>query len=291
MEEVHGTMITRTTPMRRQPITPLIVLAFVTLLVAAPAALSGNGQSANPIVIMHSIARTTYTLTGLLSQSNSTLSDIRGNITPLADLNSDMSGIAEDTQGMNEKTKDLAQSLASVGASVGQSRAKLTTVDEKLVATADGLGSIETAITGSLTSTRAIVTQFGAIGVSIKSMNSNLGNVIRLIGTSAPLTRAFSQNTTRISVAGGDGTKFKVPNVLPGNKVMSVILPMIDTMQSGGALPTRKDSAEASNILVKTLLAKQVPDGTNVTALIRPFDGFYGLPAKDFFVNNKVNGF
>ena len=44
-------------------------------------------------------------------------------------------------------------------------------------------------------------------------------------------------------------------------------------------------------MLIDQVLRRQVPDGTNIAAEIQPFDGYYGLPPKDWFVNNRVGGY
>lgn len=278
-------------PKQRQPIIPMIALALVTLLIAAPAALSGAGESSNPIVLMHSIADTTHTIAGLLNDSNRMLGKIDTNVKPIVLLNGNMRLIATAATGMEEKTQSLNEKLGGVGSAVHNSRDKLAAVDTKLVSTAAGIGDIKTAVDGSLSSTKSIVAQFGAIKTSINAMDTNLRKVITLMAKSTPLTKAFAENKTRLAIAGGNGTKFKLPNIQPGNRVMSVVLPMINTMQNGGILVARKESAQASNPLVGFLLNRQVPDGSNVAAIIKPYDGFYGLPAPEFFVNNRIHGF
>lgn len=278
-------------PPRRQPIVPLIVLAMVTLLVAAPAALSGSGTSSNPIALMHSIADTTYTLTGLLDRSNKTLTAIDGNSQPLGELTASMAGIAASAKGMEQKTTQLDAKLGTVGAAVATSQQRLVGVDTKLTTSAEGIDALGGKVDGSLTSTKAIVKEFGAINGSIGSMDSTLKTTIGLMVATTPLTRSFAENQTRQSVAGGDGHKFGIPNIVPGNRVMSVVLPMIDTMQNGGTLAARKESATATNPLIGIILKRQVPDGTNVGAIVQPYDGQYGLPAREWFVANRVLGF
>lgn len=278
-------------PKQRQPIVPLIAMALITLLVAAPAAMSGAGESSNPVVLMHNIAASTYTITGLLNDSNHMLSRIDSNVKPIKILNANMVQIATATGGMKDKTQQLNEKLGKVGVAVSDSRGKLGTVDTKLVDTAKGIGDIKTAVNGSLGSTKSVVSQFGAIGTSINAMDINLRKVIALMAKSTPLTKSFAENKTRIAVAGGDSAKFKLPNIVAGNRVMSIVLPMINTMQNGGVLVAKKESAKASNPLVGFLLNRQVPDGTNVGAIIKPYDGFYGLPGSAFFVNNRIHGF
>lgn len=278
-------------PRRRQPVAALVVLALITLLVAAPAAMSGQGESSNPITLMHNIAENTYSLTGLMHTSNSTLAKIQGNVQPLAQMNDNMTSISASAQGMDEKTKALNEQLGGVNTAVSQSAKRLVAVDGKLTQTAGSLGALRGSVNGSLKSTNQVVTQFTQIDAAITSMDSGLAKTITLMSASTPLTSAFATNTTRQSIVGGDGHKFNVPNVVPNSRVMSVVLPMINTMQNGGGLGARKNSADSSNFLVRTLLNKQVPDGTNVTALVQPFDGYYGLPKSDWFVAHQVGGF
>lgn len=276
---------------RRQPIAPLILMAVLVLLVAAPSALGGGGGSANPIVLMRQVADSTYKITGLMQQSNESLGKIDENSTHLAALNANMTGIAEATGGMEAKTLKLHAKLGSVGAAMSVSKAMLTSVDTKLGATAGTMGSLRTNVSGSAASTKAIVKEFSMIDGAIGSMDSNLKVAIGKMAESGPLTKAFANNKTRLAVAGGDTKKYGVPNLAPDNRVMSVVLPMIAVMQQGGPLPARKDRHDASNLVVGTALRLQVPDGTNVVAMVRPFDGFYGLPAENFFVQNRIHGF
>jgi hypothetical protein len=278
-------------PARKQPVLPMIVLAFVLLLVAAPAAMSGGGQSSNPIALMHDIADSTYTITGLMTDSNKLLNDIDQNARPLAELQVNMGAIAAGAAGMNDKTTQLNESLGSVGTSVKQSRAALEQVDGKLSKTASTMGQLNASVNGSLGSTKAVVGEFKTIDGSIHAMDGNLKQVIVLMSVSTPQTEAFANNKTRLAIAGGDSQKFGVPNIAPGSRVMSVVLPMIYIMQHGGPMPARKDSAEASNPLVGFILKTQVPDGTNVAAMVQPYDGYYGMPGSAYFVSTPVAGF
>ena len=153
------------------------------------------------------------------------------------------------------------------------------------------MSQLKQSVGGSARSTKAIVTEFSKIDAAIGSMDTNLKGAIGKMAESGPLTKEFANNRTRVAIAGGDSKKYGVPNLAPNSRVMSVVLPMINVMQNGGALPARKDRHEASNPIVGTALKLQVPDGVNVVALVRPFDGFYGLPNQQFFVENRIHGF
>lgn len=275
----------------RQPIAPLILMAVLVLLVAAPSALGSGGGSANPIHLMRKVADSTYELTGLMLQSNKSLAKIDENSKDLIKLQQNMMGIAAATSGMEAKTKQLNETLGAVGTHVSNSKAMLTSVDGKLGATAGSMTSLRENVAGSAKSTKQIVVEFGKIETAIGAMSTNLDGTITQMASSGPLTAAFANNKTRLAVAGGDTKKYGVPNLAPDNRVMSVVLPMINVMQQGGPLPARKDRHDASNIIVGTALRLQVPDGTNVVAMVKPFDGFYGLPATNFFVENRIYGF
>ena len=276
---------------RRQPIAPLILMAVLVLLVAAPTALGGGGGTANPIHLMRKVADSTYELTGLMADSNKSLGAIDENSKDLAKLQENMVGIAAATSGMEAKTKQLNATLGSVGTHVSESKSMLASVDGKLGATAGSMTSLRENVAGSATSTKQIVAEFGKIETAIGSMSTNLNGAITQMAASGPLTAAFANNKTRVAVAGGDTKKYGVPNLAPDNRVMSVVLPMIAVMQQGGPLPARKDRHEASNPIVGTALRFQVPDGVNVVAMVKPFDGFYGLPDSNFFVENRIYGF
>jgi hypothetical protein len=206
-------------------------------------------------------------------------------------MDDNMTKIEASTTSMNDKTSQLAEKLGGVGSSVSRSRHKLDTVDGKLGKTAKSMGGLKTTVEGSLSSTNQIVGEFGTIDTAIRAMDSNLRELVGLMGASAPLTKAFAQNKTVKSVAGGDGHRYGIPNIAAGSSVMSVVLPMIKTMQNGGSIAARKDSAVASNPVIGMALNKQVPNGTNVGANIVPYDGFYGMPGPAYFVNTPVNGF
>ena len=279
-------------PPRKQPIVPLIALAFITLLVAAPTAFSAGGSSSsNPIELMHSIAKSTYEMTGTLDKTNKLLGNIDGNTQPLGELNGKMTKISAATKSMNDKTQKLNVQLAEVGGSVSNSGDGLLVVDGELTKTSAALGGLKGAVDGSLASTQQIVGDFSSINRNIGAMDGNLASVIRLMDVSAPATKAFATNKTVLSVAGGDGTRFNAPNIVAGSRVMSVVLPMINTMQNGGPMVARKDSHTASNPLINFALKNAVPNGANVISLIRKYDGQYGMPGPDYFVNNRVGGF
>jgi hypothetical protein len=226
-----------------------------------------------------------------MSESNKSLAAIDENSKDLATLQETMGGIAQATSGMEAKTKQLNETLGGVGEHVAASKATLTSVDGKLGATAASMGSLRDNVAGSAKSTKAIVGEFGKIEAAIGSMSTNLNGAIEQMAASGPLTAAFANNTTRLAVAGGDSKKYGVPNLAPNSRVMSVVLGMTGAMQSGGPLPARKDRHEASNPIVGTALRLQVPDGVNVVAMVQPFDGFYGLPGSNFFVQNRIYGF
>lgn len=279
---------------KRQPIAPLVLMAVVLLLVAAPGAMAGGGGSNNPITILKEVATSTYELTGLMGQSNTSLKAIDTNSKRLIELQTNMAGISAATQGMAEKTDRLNTSLSVVGTAVASSNTKLAGVDAKLDDTAKGLGGIKKSVGGSLSSTQAVVAEFSKIDTAIGAMDSNLKLAITQMARSAPLTKEFANNKTRVEIAGGSSDRYGVANFAANNRVMSIMLPMIATMQTGGKLPARKDSHEASNFIVNTALKLQVPDGTNVVAIVRPYDPAspqYGLPGPDFFVQNRIHGF
>jgi hypothetical protein len=124
-------------------------------------------------------------------------------------------------------------------------------------------------------------------------MDSSLEIVLAQMSKSTPLTKAFAQNTTRASIAGGMSERYGVTNLAPNNRVMTVALGMLRVMQEGGTLPARKDRHEASNIVIGTALNLQVPDGTNVAASVRPYDPAtgIGLPGRNYFISTPVGGF
>jgi hypothetical protein len=278
-------------PAPSQPIAPLVLMAVLLLLVAAPSALGSGGVSSNPVQLMRQIADSTWELTGLMQESNESLAAIDENSSKLIELQQNMGAIATATGGMQAKTEQLNAKLGAVGEGVARSGERLGSVDARLGTTAAGMGQLKEDVAGSAKGTRAIVAEFAKIDSAIGSMDTNLKVAITRMAASGPLTKAFAENKTRVAVAGGNSDRYGVPNLAPDSRVMSVVLPMIRVMQQGGPLPARKDRHEASNPVVGLALRRQVPDGTNVVALVRPFDGFYGLPGEQFFVEHRIHGF
>ncbi|MCW2961261.1 MAG: hypothetical protein JWM25_1636 [Thermoleophilia bacterium] len=276
---------------RKQPIAPLILMAVVLLLVAAPTALGSGGGTANPIKLMQQLASTTFEITGLMKQSNGSLAKIDTNSAHLIDLQSNMGAIATATGDMATKTQQLNTKLGTVGTAVGASRDSLVNVEAELVTTKTGMAAVGTGLNGSLKSTQAMVREFGLIEGALKRVDTSLGGSITQMSTTGPLTREFASNSTRTSIPGGDAKKFGVPNLATDNRVMAVVLPMIVTMQRGGVLMARKESHTSTSPLINTAMKGQFPDGVNVAGTVRPYDNFYGLPAPDFFVQNRIYGF
>lgn len=275
---------------RRQPIAPLVLMAVLLLLVAAPTALAGDGGSGNPLTLLRQIASSTYELTGLVQRSNESLAKIDTNSKALVRIEQNMTGISAATDGMAQKTTKLNDDLGGVQADVGAAKTTLHSVSGKLGTTGTGMSQIATGVDGSLASTKQIVGEFRTISGAITVMQQNLVNIIARMGRSLPLTKDFANNETRKAIAGGDGKKFGVPNFAADNRVMSIMLPMIKTLQAGGPIAARKDTHRASNPIVDTALKLQVPDGTNVEVNVRPYDGFYGLPPASFFIERQVHG-
>jgi hypothetical protein len=111
------------------------------------------------------------------------------------------------------------------------------------------------------------------------------------MATTTPQTKAFANNRTRLAVTGGDGRGHGLPNIAAGNRVMSVVLPFLATMQSGGPVVARTDATTGTNPLIRASLAKSAPVGVNLRAFVQPWDGTYGLPQSEYFVRTPVNGF
>jgi hypothetical protein len=285
-----GTPLWGEAPQRRHG-TPVVILALLTLLVAAPAALSNTGRSNNPIELMRSIADSTYAITGLMQESNEMLGRINTNTAPLRELGVSMASIKASTEGMASKTGALSESLGGIGSSVASSKRTLVGVNAQLDNTAASIGTLGSSMDASRSSTSQVVHEFGRIDASIRSMDAGLRTSIGLMSQSEPQTRRFALNRTRVAIAGGDGRRYGAPNIVPGSSVMSVVLPMINTLQSGGPIVVRKDSARASNPLVGAVLNRQLPNGTNAILIGQPYDGFYGMPGREWFVTNRVAGF
>lgn len=278
-------------PARRQPIVPLLAMAILVLLVAAPAAMSGNGSASNPLVLMSQTAESIRAVTTIIDEVNGHLKQIDQDATRLPELSTNMEKIGVSSQGMAAKTGKLNSSLTGVASSVGATRTGLASVSGKLSTTATGIGGLSSSLDTSLAATKGMVSQFDAMNSSIGRMDSSLESTIGLMSVSKPLTTSFATNTTRQAIVGGNSSRYGVPNVLPGTRVMSVVLPMITSMQQGGSLALRKDSATGSNAFIQAIVNRQIPDGSNLVVRVEPFDGRYGMPGAAYFVNNRVGGF
>lgn len=277
---------------KRQSTWPIVVLAIVTLLIAAPTALSSSGaSSSNPLTIIEEIATSSYRMTGMIDESNATLAEIDGHVTNLAELTETMAGLGATTGQLTTGTGALQDELGTVAATTGQATSGLESVASSLGSLQSGVNAMEADVGASLGNTRLLSEDFNAIANEITAMRKGLRSTVKTIGVAAPLTKQFAENRTVVDIAGGDTEKFGAPNILADNRVMSVVLPLINVMQNGGTVVARKDSAKGSNILIDQILKRQVPDGTNIGAEIKPYDGKLGLPPSQWFVENKVGGY
>lgn len=274
---------------RRQPVAPLIAMAMLLLLVSAPAAMSSNGTSSNPVVLLQQIADSTYRLTGLMDQANRRLERIDGNLVPLTTMQRDIDGIVATTASMERRTGKLDSSLGRVAGTVRTTRARLDTVRGHHQQVATGAGAMGSSVTGALRGTRAISGDLVHIQQGVGGIDRDLGVAVGSLAQLKPQTTAFATNRTRRAIVGGDPTRYSTPNVQPGTPVIGVVLPMLSTLQRGGRLPARTEQSIATNPIVDLMLDRRVPDGTNVAAIVRPYDGVYGLPSPQWFVANRVH--
>ncbi|MEO6867525.1 MAG: hypothetical protein ABI200_05845, partial [Gaiellales bacterium] len=202
----------------RQPIAPLVLMAIVLLLVAAPSALGGNGGTANPLTLLRDVANSTYELALLMGSSNDSLAKIDDNSRNLFAIQENMATIGSATAGMEQQTLKLNDQLGGVGASMRNARTSLDTVNTKLGVTGDGMGALRSNLGGSAKSTKTIVREFRQIETAIGTMDSKLKVAITKMAESAPLTAEFASNTTRKEVAGGSSKKYGVPNLAPNSR-------------------------------------------------------------------------
>ena len=145
---------------------------------------------------------------------------------------------------------------------------------------------------------------FGSISTDMSGMAGDFDALIRQMGLSRGQVGYFAENDLLRSYPGGDATVYQNLNLAPKTRVMSIMLPMITTLQSGGRLisTTTRTEVDAGNpnTLLADLLAVYVPDrsaygGLNVLSTVHRYGRSgrvaYGLPPASYFLGRRVGGF
>jgi hypothetical protein len=267
----------------------LLFLLLATLVVAGGWA--GGDLTANPAQLLRSIALKSATLSGLLGQSNATLERIHDSLAPIEQLDARMGRLVDETAESRRRTRRIGAGLRRLERGVGRQRGRLGAIVVQLQALDGQLGQASSETGRSLSLTNGMASDFAGVEQALGDIAVSFDRLLASMNLSVPRVTYFARNPLRQGLPGGLSRRYKAPNVAAGTRVMSVMLPMIGSLQNGGTLIARKDSATASSPFILDLLNQQVPDGTNVRSTIHRFDGRTGLPGSAYFVAHAVAGF
>lgn len=251
----------------------------------------GGDLVANPGSLLRSIAAKSATLSTLVGRSNATLDRIHESLGPLEQLDRRMARLADETGEARRRTRRIARSLRRLDRSVGREEAQLAAVAAQLRTLDAELGRTSAETGRSLQLTNGMSSSFARVERSLGGVAVSLDRLLAAMGRSVPKVSYFARNRLLRGTPGGLPARYRAPNVAVGTRVMSVMLPMIRSLQFGGVLVARKDGATASSEFILDLLNQQVPDGTNVRSTIHRFDSRHGLPPPGYFVSRAVGGF
>ncbi len=269
-----------------------VALLVVACALAAPAsAPGGSGGSSNPLTLLASIATHSTELGGLLDRTNGQLTTIQADLGEVRRVQAQMATLDTQTASLRRSTGSLATRLGDVRLRIVRQGRTLGLVGGQVARLGRRMHGLQTQVAGSLQTTRGTAQSFGSISSRMRGMAGDFDGLLHELGASAPRVSFFSQNRLDRRFPGGDSSRYGALNLGRGTRVMSIMLPMISQLQSGGDLVGNKISQTASNDLVAKLLAASVPDGTNVRSTILPYDGRYGLPPASWFVSHAIAGF
>lgn len=269
-----------------------VVAAVALAALAGPGvALAGSDEPFSAMALLESIAGHSYALSGLLEQTNTQMGHLQADLGELKALDAQMATLVDQTAGLKGSTDELATRLVGVRSTIDQQGRTLGTVADQVGALGHRMTGLQTSVAGQLTATSGMAMNFASISVRLSAVSDDFDGLIAEMGVSLPRVSLFADNELLKDYPGGDPTRYAEPNLAPGTPVMSIMLPMITQLQSGGALIGKKVSHTADAALVGDLLASSVPDGTNVLSTILPYDGAFGLPPASWFVHHRVAGF
>ena len=285
------------TTLRRGPRLPLMgariaAACAIALLLVPGAATGGTGGSSSILTLLESIAGHSRELAGLLDTTNQQMARVETQLAEIRALDEQMTTLVDQTGSLQTSTDSLAGKLAGVNAKIDAQGTTLARVARQVRSLGGRMTTLQASVAGQLSTTRAMSGDFNRISGRMRAMAGDFNALIRQMGLSRPEVSYFSQNELDKSYPGGDSAKYGALNLAPGKtRVMSIMLPMITQLQRGGDLIGKKISQTADAEIVGNLLKESVPDGTNVLSSIIAYDGRYGLPASDWFVRHRVNGF
>jgi hypothetical protein len=269
----------------------LAALVAAAAMLVANAALGSSGSSSDVLTLQQSIAGHSRDLAQLLDRTNAQMTLVERDMAVIGGLDGRMRTIAGRTQDLNEATGQLGGRLGGVRAKVRAQGHALRLISRQVSGLSTRMQTVDAAVASQLALTRGMSQNFSTVSSRMTGMTGDFRSLIREMGLSLPKVSQFSTNELQTSYPGGDSAKYGELNLAPDTRVMSIMLPMIATLQSGGDLIGDKVSQTADSTLVGGLLSASVPDGTNVVSKVRPYDGRYGLPPANWFLRHRVGGF
>jgi hypothetical protein len=267
------------------------VLAAAAVVLAAGVAPGGSHSSSNVLTLQESIAGHSRDLAQLLDQTNAQMTTLQTDMTVIGGLDDRMRTLAAQTGQLSASTDDVGTRLGSVQVRIGAQGRALRRISRQVRRLGVRMGAMQGSVAGQLAMTRGMSANFASVSSDMRAMTRDFAALIHQMGASVPKVSLFSTNALQTSYPGGDSSKYAALNLLPDTRVMSIMLPMITTLQSGGDLIGDKVAQTADSSLVGNLLAASVPDGTNVVSKVLPYDGRYGLPSATWFLGHRVGGF
>jgi ABC-type transporter Mla subunit MlaD len=264
---------------------------LVLALLAVPSTAASSGPSANLLDLQRQIAGQTSELGGLIDGTTTTMTRMDRDLTAIRQTDDDMRRLVRTTASLRATTDALARRLAVTRRRVAQQGRALAAVSRQVEAVGGRMGTLSNELRGSLDSTSQVAASFGRVQHDMGGMDRDFAGLLRQMGATVPKVSYFATNRVRAKSPGGDSARYSALNVAAGSRVMSVMLPMIATLQSGGLLITNKIGHTATSPAVDQILQRQSPDGTNVKATVQPYDGRHGLPSRAWFQTHRVGGF
>jgi hypothetical protein len=266
-------------------------LASAAAVFAAGSAVGGSGSSSSVLTLQQSIAGHSRDLARLLDQTNTQMATLESDMKVIGGLDEQMQTLAGQTGAISTSTDQLGTRLGSVQLRIGAQGRALRRISRQVRALGVRMAAMNASVASQLALTRQMSGNFATVSRDMNAMTGDFTALIHQMGASVPKVSLFSTNSLESAYPGGDSAKYGALNLLPDTRVMSIMLPMITTLQTGGDLIGDKIAQTADDTLVGNLLASSVPDGTNVVSTVLPYDGRYGLPPATWFLGHRVGGF
>ncbi len=260
-------------------------------LLAPGVAPGGSGSSSSVLTLQERIAGHSRDLARLLDQTNVQMTTLQRDMAVIGGLDTRMQTLSTQTSSLAGSTGDLGGRLGGVRGKVDAQGKALRTIARQVTHLSVRMAAMRQAVASQLATTRGMSANFASVSADMTGMTGDFSALIHQMGLSLPKVSRFSGNQLLAAYPGGDSALYGALNLVPNTRVMSIMLPMITTLQSGGALIGDKVSQTADTGVVGALLSTSVPDGTNVVSTVLRYDGRYGLPSPSWFLTHRVGGF